>query len=532
MTDTDDGQARGKPKGEPEHTPQPLVSKPWGRFLIYLADKEDEELVRIWNGYQRYLWEKIHGSLNKARPDSFSEEKWQKAQNLLGSLSQLTAADIKEIKRRVGVLPELSKGTVGREHLIKFFDLIDLSDVTFSESISPIFTGFIFAFHVDFTHAVFEGVARFEHAVFKKWVHFDHAAFEGGADFKHAVFKGCARFDHAVFKGWARFDHAVFKSMALFEHAVFKSSVYFDHAIFESFAFFRNTKFHDSTYFKASKFLAGCDFHVTGDDIRPSPLIFDDAEFEAHPPLLFNRPMHEATSWHDVKLPLTPKDRDNIRRHLNAYERLRLIARDLGKVSDEQLFFRYEMDCKRAAARLPNLPKGADKSHYKHEDADTSAGAAVRDNGLIPGQENEPADEQATPPENEMQNTLENGRVSAETNATETASQNETTLQAFFQKHIGKYLHPYLFWRWTSPRRYLGLSAYKIVSGYGYSVLRPAIGLGLTWFIGLLGWMYHLSALLLAKAPCLNYCMTSHWLAVWRGSLRCDIFIPDGFGDT
>ena len=41
--------------------------------------------------------------------------------------------------------------------------------------------------------------------------------------------------------------------------------------------------------------------------------------------------------------------------------------------------------------------------------------------------------------------------------------------------------------------------------------------------------MYHLSALLLAKAPCLNYCMASHWLAVWYGSYKWDI-IGDAAG--
>ena len=60
--------------------------------------------------------------------------------------------------------------------------------------------------------------------------------------------------------------------------------------------------------------------------------------------------MHGNTIWTEARWPDTSSQRGDLDRHIRAYQRLHLIARGLGKVDDEHMFFRKKMDCKRAIA--------------------------------------------------------------------------------------------------------------------------------------------------------------------------------------
>ena len=51
-----------------------------------------------------------------------------------------------------------------------------------------------------------------------------------------------------------------------------------------------------------------------------------------------------------------PSHLEDLDIHINAYQRLQLIARGLGKVDNEHRFFRKELDCKRKLAAWPAKP--------------------------------------------------------------------------------------------------------------------------------------------------------------------------------
>ena len=50
--------------------------------------------------------------------------------------------------------------------------------------------------------------------------------------------------------------------------------------------------------------------------------------------------MHGNTIWTEARWPDTSSQRGDLDRHIRAYQRLHLIARGLGKVDDEHMFFR------------------------------------------------------------------------------------------------------------------------------------------------------------------------------------------------
>lgn len=75
---------------------------------------------------------------------------------------------------------------------------------------------------------------------------------------------------------------------------------------------------------------------------------FKGAKFFKHPPRFFGRTLHEDTDWTGVTLPNAEAQaalsRDLLEDDKRAYEQLRIKCGALGKVEDEHMFFRREME--------------------------------------------------------------------------------------------------------------------------------------------------------------------------------------------
>ena len=89
---------------------------------------------------------------------------------------------------------------------------------------------------------------------------------------------------------------------------------------------------------------------------KAAPMSFEQANFTQYPPKVQGREMHENTDWTWAVWPNAPSHRGPLDDHINAYQRLQLIAWGLGKVDDEHRFFRKELDCKRKLAAWPAKP--------------------------------------------------------------------------------------------------------------------------------------------------------------------------------
>ena len=151
----------------------------------------------------------------------------------------------------------------------------------------------------------------------------------------------------------------------------------FEDAIFKGKADFSNATVDGRINFDNATFCDGASF----DDARPAsaaPLSFNATKFCKHPPSFFGRTLHENTDWTGVKLPnagrktaqceclqendkraddtvqmadkpMDPKvqaaqSRDLLEDDKRAYEQLRIKCGALGKVEDEHMFFRREME--------------------------------------------------------------------------------------------------------------------------------------------------------------------------------------------
>jgi hypothetical protein len=135
------------------------------------------------------------------------------------------------------------------------------------------------------------------------------------------------------------YDKFYFGVYVSWGNATFRGAAWFDDTVFVGRAWFGDSTFHQEAH-----------FHDVAGTRKAVPLSFKRASFTRHPPDFYGLTMHRDTDWTAARWPNTPSQRDDLDEHIRAYQRLHLIARGLGKVDDKHMFFRKEMDCKRAIA--------------------------------------------------------------------------------------------------------------------------------------------------------------------------------------
>jgi hypothetical protein len=201
-------------------------------------------------------------------------------------------------------------------------------------------------------------------------------------------FRICSSQIKLIFYGFANFFKCEFNSKLSCRSAVF-AYAHFHSASFGYSCLFNNTSFVGGANFTDSNFANSVDFgsvgfhgvtffNLTAASSAAIPISFNATKFCKHPPHFFGRALHEDTDWTGVKLPnarsktaqceclrenakraddtvqMADKPRDSkaqaaLPRHLlehdkRAYEQLRIKCGALGKVEDEHMFFRREME--------------------------------------------------------------------------------------------------------------------------------------------------------------------------------------------
>ncbi|MDB0044433.1 pentapeptide repeat-containing protein [Planktomarina temperata] len=247
--------------------------------------------------------------------------------------------------------------------------------------------GLYFAFPVVNQHTTFKSV-ELSYAQFAAGLHAYDCVIEYGTSSRFAIFGPSTVFHKCRFVGYASFDFAtfdksrfsqvIFEKTASFNESKFGTSNTFEDAIFKGKADFGNATVDGRINFGKATF---CD-RASFDDARPdrsaAPLSFNASEFCKHPPHFFGRALHEDTDWTGVKLPnarsktaqckclqendkcandtvqmadkpMDPNELAALSRKLleddkRAYEQLRIKCGALGKVEDEHMFFRKEME--------------------------------------------------------------------------------------------------------------------------------------------------------------------------------------------
>ncbi|MDA9929643.1 hypothetical protein N9E91_00205 [Alphaproteobacteria bacterium] len=148
------------------------------------------------------------------------------------------------------------------------------------------------------------------------------------------------------------FSNFLFGFRVSFLISTFDGITKFTNATFSAGATFLDAKFGQLAIFKGANFSESMDFTVIEDAGYATPMYFPDATFNSHPPRFFGRKMHEDTDWTGAVWPKTADDENQLKSNIRAYEQLSLSARELGKTSDEHLFFCKEMECRRVLVRF------------------------------------------------------------------------------------------------------------------------------------------------------------------------------------
>jgi uncharacterized protein YjbI with pentapeptide repeats len=338
---------------------------PWLRLARFSGDREENE--RLWNGYQKYL----------LRPNKWNY-RLQMENPKFADIVDLSDAEIQSIQTKIPDLPkELEWGGA-----------IVLSE-GFTEIKTPLeLNGFYFAFRVvikntTFKRSFFLYNAQFAadlevyNCIFKHRLIAIAAIFGPSTEFYKCRFIGGASFNFTKIKS-SCFNKAIFKVTANFHASIFNGSSTFNEAIFKGKANFSNATVDGRINFDKATFCDGASFDDARPDRSAAPLSFNATKFCKHPPHFFGRALHEDTDWTGVKLPnagrktaqceclqendkraddtvqMADKPRDSeaqaaLSRELlehdkRAYEQLRIKCGALGKVEDEHLFFRREME--------------------------------------------------------------------------------------------------------------------------------------------------------------------------------------------
>jgi len=276
-------------------------------------------------------------------------------------------------------------------------------DMTFPERMN--FKGATFKHGAGFSGATFKKGANFEGATFKRGANFEDARFEHSANFARARFEQDANFEGAKFGQGDSSDRAssftfmdtvsfmdtVFLQVGTFRRAEFGYLICFERAQFKKEALFTRVRFSLLANFNKVVFCDGADFELAIFDLDAtfsaarfcgrttfegvkiarranfdrtsfsksvslvnieigSLTSFNDAEFRYLPPDFSGAKLHEGTTWFGVKWPPILNTRDDARKAVSAYERLKLEMDRLKKHADELDFFALELQARRVLA--------------------------------------------------------------------------------------------------------------------------------------------------------------------------------------
>ncbi len=265
---------------------------------------------------------------------------------------------------------------------------IDFTGTSFE---SPfMFRGFNCPQGVSFDFSVFSEIVDFNGAEIPKGVHFTSATFRKHADFNSlhagnvdissatfaadtlfsgAAFYGMAKFDSVHFAGTVRFSQSTFSGFTSFARATFSKPAYFNSSRFSEIATFSSATFRGDTDFSSATFSKNAYFHSATFSGNASFVnsqftaltVFANSTYETKVPDFRGAKLHEATEWHGVRWPPSPRDKDAAHSHVYAYERLKQEMERLKKHEDEQFFFAKELRARRllvpiwSSARLLNI---------------------------------------------------------------------------------------------------------------------------------------------------------------------------------
>jgi uncharacterized protein YjbI with pentapeptide repeats len=308
---------------------------PWLRLAR--ISRSHKENIRLWNGYQKYLLGSFlfdyHSQMENPR---------------FADIADLSDAEIRNIQTRIPDLPiELERhgAIVLTEGLTEIKTPLELD-------------GFYFAFRVvigntTFKRSFFLNNAQFAanlevyNCIFKHRLNATAAIFGPSTEFYECRFIEGASFNFTKIE-WSSFSKAIFKMTANFHASIFNGSNTFEDAIFKGKADFSNATVDGRINFDKATFCDGASFDDARPDRSAAPLSFNATEFCKRPPSFFGRKMHENTDWTGVKLPnaeeQAPLSRASLENDKRAYEQLRIKCGALGKVEDEHMFFRREME--------------------------------------------------------------------------------------------------------------------------------------------------------------------------------------------
>jgi Pentapeptide repeats (9 copies) len=314
-------------KTKPEHNPWYLLATLHGE-----AESPDDEVHagnrRAWNRF-------MAGELTEDARDLLIEEDRCSAEELI-PFSAEELADVEKgfSERHRQATGSATEATPPLPNLKR--DRVDFSNLKFNCPFSTAgfffpraaaFSGTTFSGWADFSGATFFGPANFSGATFSDLASFSDATFSGATSDDQADFSGATFFDRAFFQG------ATFSGAADFSRAMFSDTVNFLGATFSSGgAAFSGTTFKKTTVFVNAE--------------MKGPTFFENATFSSEPPEFFGAKLHEKTVWSGVKWPL-PKDDDEARWFVDAYERLKLEMDRLKKHEDELDFFALELQSRR-----------------------------------------------------------------------------------------------------------------------------------------------------------------------------------------
>ena len=338
---------------------------PWLRLAR--ISRSHKENIRLWNGYQKYLLGSFlfdyHSQMENPR---------------FADIADLSDAEIRNIQTRIPDLPiELERhgAIVLTEGLTEIKTPLELDGFYFAFRVVIGNTTFKRSFF--FNNAQFAANLEVYNCIFKHRLNATAAIFGPSTEFYECRFIEGASFNFTKIE-WSSFSKAIFKMTANFHASIFNGSNTFEDAIFKGKADFSNATVDGRINFDKATFCDGASFDDARPDPSAAPLSFNATEFCKHPPSFFGRKMHENTDWTGVKLPnagrktaqceclqendkraddtvqmadkpMDPKvqaaqSRDLLEDDKRAYEQLRIKCGALGKVEDEHMFFRREME--------------------------------------------------------------------------------------------------------------------------------------------------------------------------------------------
>ena len=303
---------------------EPEEKNPWLRLARLSEDHEANK--QLWNGYQKYL----------LKPN---EEDYQRQMEnpKFAEIEELSDTTIHAIQTEIQDLPT-KPGPFGEINIAA-----DIQEIKMPLDLE----GFYFAFPVWLMGLRFTAPLMLENAQFSHGAHFTGCVFEKHLWATESNFEQNTNFVDCKFNEGSSFRSATFE-MADFRSAKFEGHNNFEKARFTIVVRFEDARFSSSVCFNEAEFHASVNFDLAAAPVPVVPLYFNGAKFTKSPPYFFGREMHEDTDWTDVELPSAKLQAAQPRRYLEydkrAYEQLRIKCGALGKVEDEHLFFRREMD--------------------------------------------------------------------------------------------------------------------------------------------------------------------------------------------